>query len=70
MTDGLSGQFNAYLHGLVEFFGEEFCAVFDDSDQMKEKFSKSTNVVEWILLLITLKNKSLLASISNQFYLT
>lgn len=46
MTDGLSGQSKAYLHGLVEFFGEEFCAVFDDSDQMKEKFSKSTNVVE------------------------
>lgn len=52
MIDGLFGQFKVYFYGFVEFFGEEFCVVFDDFDQMKEKFSKLINVVEWILFLI------------------
>lgn len=65
MIDGLFGQFNVYFYGFVEFFGEEFCVVFDDFDQMKEKFSKLINVVEWILFLIILKNKLLLVFILN-----
>lgn len=65
MIDGLFGQFNVYFYGFVEFFGEEFCVVFDDFDQMKEKFSKLIYVVEWILFLIILKNKLLLVFILN-----
>lgn len=65
MIDGLFGQFNVYFYGFVEFFGEEFCVVFDEFDQMKEKFSKLINVVEWILFLIILKNKLLLVFILN-----
>lgn len=65
MIDGLFGQFKVYFYGFVEFFGEEFCVVFDDFDQMKEKFSKLINSVEQILFLIILKNKLLLVFILN-----